>query len=104
MLMMAVEHFHARKFKEHNRPQGEERAVLKVVGAGSNKKQNTLVKPSMQEAFRSLVHSGNDGQGFEAGQEEPMETSKVVSGMEAQPLEADPKKLPGSHGESRREK
>jgi hypothetical protein len=61
------------------------------------------VKTSVQEAFRNLIQSGCREQRTDDG-ELPMETSTMVPSMEPQPLQADPKNLMGSHGESRQEK
>jgi hypothetical protein len=62
------------------------------------------VKASVHGAFRGLVQNGNNDGVLEGGQEEPMETSKELSGMDPQPLESDPKHLMETHGESRQEK
>jgi hypothetical protein len=41
-LMTAIERFHARKFRRQNEASTGKRAVLKITGARSSKKQRTL--------------------------------------------------------------
>jgi hypothetical protein len=103
-LMTAVDHFHARKFKEINMLKGEKRVVLKVAGAGTNKKQRTAVKSSVQEAIKSLVQSRIDVQGDVVEHDDAMEMSKEGLGVAPQPLEADPKMLTGAHSSHIRKK
>jgi hypothetical protein len=59
-LMIAVERFHARKFKDQSKAQGEKRAVLKVMGAGSNKKQKPLLSQVCRKPLEAWCRMGSE--------------------------------------------
>jgi hypothetical protein len=102
--MTAIERFHARKYRDQQGSKADKRAILKVSSAGSSKKQKMLVKSCVQDALKELAKDRGEEQELKYVDVEPMETLKVVTGMEPHLLEADPKTLMGTQGESHQEK
>jgi hypothetical protein len=86
--LTAIERFHAHKFKRQSEATIGKRAVLKIIGAGSSKKQCTPVKKCMKEALGALVNSE--------------ETGRMIGSMEA--VEVDQQEMDTAMDESRQEK
>jgi hypothetical protein len=103
-LMIVVERFHMREFKDHHGAKAEKRAILKAAGLGNNKKQKTPVKSYVKDALQSLVDEQIVAGCREEGVEEPMELSKEGLFEETNLLKIEPQHLTRTHDESRQEK
>jgi hypothetical protein len=101
--MTAIERFHARKFGGSKESGAGKKVVLKIVGTGSSKKQQTPVKTGMKEALNALIEEEAIG-----GLANTIDSTTTVKqegddAMEALPSNVNPTHLTGTQ-ESRQEK
>jgi hypothetical protein len=101
--LTAIERFHARKFKHQSEATVGKRAVLKITGAGSSKKQCTPVKKCMKEALGALVSSEETGRMMGSMEAVEADQQEMDTTMEASPS-TDQQEMNTAMDESRQEK
>jgi hypothetical protein len=97
--MTAIERFQARKFGGKEDVSTGKRVVLKIMDAGSSKKQRAPVKSHMKEALCALVKTEDSKRTTRMAEDTSMEKQEMDTAMEANPLMAAPTHLTGAHVE-----
>jgi hypothetical protein len=77
--------------------------MLKVIGPGSRKKQETPIKACMKEALKDMVDVEVVDVTINKEIADPKELTKEAQALMTETLEADPNHLTGTHGESHQE-
>jgi hypothetical protein len=101
--MTAIERFHARKFKGKDEYVSGRRAVLKIIGAGSSKKQRTPIKTHLKEVLNELVGEEMSGRTGRLADDLDMDQQDLDIALQATPSIFDHEHLMGTHVESRQE-
>jgi hypothetical protein len=101
--LTTVERFQTRKFKGKGDACVGKRAVLKITGAGSSKKQRTPVKTRMKDTLSALVEGEALGIMTRTTVDTHRDLHEMDTTMEAKPSSADPINPSGSHDKSRQE-
>jgi hypothetical protein len=95
----AIERFQARKFGGKEDVSTGKRVVLKIMDAGSSKKQRAHVKSHMKEALCALVKTEDSKRTTRMVEDTSMEKQEMDTAMEANPLMVAPTHLTRAHVE-----
>jgi hypothetical protein len=101
--MTTVERFHARKFRDNGGQSVDKRAILKVIGGGSNKKQKTPIKDCVKGMLKNLLETEDVDEVKPMAGDVPMKQHEMDVASGANPPIAHPIHMTGTHVKSHQE-